>query len=261
LQIVRPKKSLGQHFLKDVNICRKIAGLVPEQGNDRVLVEIGPGTGNLTKFLPTEGYKAIYLMDIDRDSIPVLAKDYPTAPYHVLLQDFLTLDFTTLPEGDIVIVGNFPYNISSQLFFKMLEQPGRIVHITCMVQREVARRLASGPVSKEYGILSVLLQTWYDIRYEFTVKPGAFIPPPRVDSGVITLSRNSRVDLPLAWPFFQTVVKTAFSQRRKQLGNALGPLLNAKADEAITQQLAPFLTRRAEQLSVDEFLQLAVLLR
>jgi 16S rRNA (adenine1518-N6/adenine1519-N6)-dimethyltransferase len=203
--------------------------------------------------LPTEGYRALYLLDVDAESIAVLQKTYLEPPYNVWQQDFLKANFADFGLGPKVVVGNFPYNISSQIFFKILENLESVTLVVCMLQKEVARRLSAKPGGKEYGILSVLLQAWFDIAYRFTVKPGAFIPPPKVDSGVIALTRNNRkidsLGVPVA--FFQGLVKTAFNQRRKMLRNALGGYVaHLPAD-------TPFLDKRAEQLSVEDYIQLA----
>jgi len=250
---IRPKKWLGQHFLADTSISAKIAALAPADGNGAALVEVGPGEGALTKHLPTVGYRDIYLLDVDAESIEVLMTKFHNPPYHVRLADFLETDFTSFGRGDVVVVGNFPYNISSQIFFKILAETGTVTTVVCMVQKEVAKRIASKPGNKEYGILSVLLQLWFDISYAFTVKPGSFIPPPKVDSGVIVLKRHNRhvTELGVPMPFFTRVVKAAFNQRRKMLRNALAGITENLPDDA------PHLDQRAEQLSVKEFMSLA----
>ena len=251
---VRPKKWLGQHFLRDANISRKIAELVARPGLGRVLIEIGPGTGALTTHLPTDGYSALHLLDVDAEAVAVLKQTYQPPLYYVAEADFLLQDLASISAGrGLVVAGNFPYNISSQIFFKVLTEVLLVEQVVCMLQKEVARRLAAGPGNKEYGILSVLLQTWYDIRYAFTVKPGAFFPPPKVDSGVIQLSRNSRQALPCSKAFYERVVKTAFGQRRKTLRNALGAILHPGFEH-------PALTQRAEELSVEAFITLATAL-
>jgi len=250
---IRAKKWLGQHFLTDTSVSRKIAALLPADGAGAALVEIGPGEGALTKHLPTEGYRGLYLLDVDAESVEVLNRSYTAGPYHVRLQDFLTVDFDDFGPGPVVVAGNFPYNISSQIFFKVLEEVDRVPVLVCMVQKEVAKRIASGPGNKEYGILSVLMQLWFTIRYSFTVKPGAFLPPPKVESGVITFHRNKRraEDLGVPAAFVTQVVKAAFNQRRKMLRNALTSVVSP------LPETVPFLDKRAEQLSVDEFLSLA----
>ena len=253
---IKAKKWLGQHFLTDKTICARIGALLPPDGNGAALIEVGPGEGALTDHLPTAGYRGLYLMDVDAESVAVLRQRYTALPYHVQLADFLQADLAQTGEGPVVVAGNFPYNISSQIFFKVLADYDRIPTVVCMVQREVARRIASGPGNKEYGILSVLLQLWYNIKYAFTVKPGSFLPPPKVDSGVIVLTRNSRqpADLPVPHAFFQHVVKAAFNQRRKMLRNALASL-GIALDDGV-----PHLDSRAEQLSVAAFIDLAVAL-
>lgn len=250
---IRAKKWLGQHFLTDTSVSRKIAALLPVDGAGAALVEIGPGEGALTKHLPVTGYRGLYLLDVDAESVEVLNRTYTQEPYHVRLQDFLAVDFDDFGPGQVVVAGNFPYNISSQIFFKVLEEVDRVPMLVCMVQKEVAKRIASKPGNKEYGILSVLLQLWFDIKYAFTVKPGAFLPPPKVESGVITFRRNKRKPEDLGVPpgFLTQVVKAAFNQRRKMLRNALTAAVSPLPEDA------PFLDKRAEQLSVEEFLTLA----
>ena len=251
---VRAKKWLGQHFLRDENVCRKIAGLVPTENIPPVLLEIGPGTGALTRFLPKEAYQRILLLDVDRESIAFLNKNYNYAPFEIMEADFLAQDLATLAGGPLVVCGNFPYNISSQIFFKVLDFKDMVPTLIGMVQKEVGRRIATGPGSREYGILSVLLQTWYDIKYEFTVAPGAFVPPPKVDSGVLSFHRNSRTELPIEQKYFTRIVKEAFNQRRKTLRNALKGSTPPGFDH-------PYFEKRAEQLSVEEFIELAVALK
>ena len=254
---IRAKKWLGQHFLADTSVSKKIAALLPISGQGAALVEVGPGEGALTQFLPVDGYRGIYLLDVDPESIEVLHGRFANAPYHVRLADFLQADFDSFEPGKVVVAGNFPYNISSQIFFKVLDEMERVDVLVCMVQREVARRIASGPGNKEYGILSVLLQLWYDIKYAFTVKPGAFIPPPKVDSGVIVFTRNKRqpADLGVPTAFVTQVVKAAFNQRRKMLRNTLAAVRPHIPENDAA--FAPFLNKRAEQLSVQEFLTIA----
>jgi 16S rRNA (adenine1518-N6/adenine1519-N6)-dimethyltransferase len=250
---IRPKKWLGQHFLADTSVSIKIAALLPANGQGAALVEVGPGEGALTKHLPTEGYRGLYLLDVDGEAVDVLNTRFVAPPYHVRLADFLEADFASFGAGPVVIAGNFPYNISSQIFFKVLDEIANVDTVVCMVQREVARRIASKPGNKEYGILSVLLQLWFDIRYAFTVKPGAFIPPPKVDSGVIVLARNKRqlADIGVPPAYFTQVVKAAFGQRRKMLRNALTSVVPILPDDL------PYLNQRAEQLSVADFIILA----
>jgi len=246
MEPVRAKKHLGQHFLKDENIARKIVESVSLSCSN--LLEIGPGTGVLTKYLlelPIEHFIAI---DIDRDSIPYLKTTYPQSEACFIEGDFLRKPVDELFEGNFSIIGNFPYNISSQIFFRVLEQRNRIPEVVGMIQKEVAERIAAPPGSKTYGILSVLLQAWYDIEYLFTVSEHVFIPPPRVKSAVIRLKRNHVQELGCDEKQFVAVIKSAFNQRRKTLRNGLKSFTFNPGDE-----LTNLLNRRAEQLSVQEF--------
>lgn len=247
MEQVKAKKFLGQHFLTDESIAERIALSV---GDDtRSLLEIGPGMGVLTKYLinnPRYQFKAI---EIDRESVAYLHDHYPTLD--VIEGDFLRLDLSTIfgnPDSKFSIIGNFPYNISSQILFRLFEQRERIPELVGMFQKEVAERVAAGPGSKTYGILSVLLSAYYDIEYLFTVHEHVFNPPPKVKSAVIRLRRNSVERLDCDEKLFVQVVKTGFNQRRKTLRNALKPL-NMSLDDIPDTLLA----KRAEQLSVAEF--------
>lgn len=247
---VRPKKHLGQHFLHDENIARKIVDSLTGFGDYKTLIEIGAGTGVLTKYLfPKEEFKTI-VIEIDTESVDYLKQHFPAYQEQVLNEDFLKFLFSERFLEPVGIIGNFPYNISSQIFFKVLENRNLIPEVVGMIQKEVAVRIASPPGNKDYGILSVLLQAFYDIEYLFTVSPGVFTPPPKVNSGVIRLKRNSTQELACDEKLFFAVVKAAFNQRRKTLRNALKAFLT---DE--TKGL-PILDKRAEQLSVDEFVEL-----
>ncbi len=250
---VRPKKHLGQHFLTDDSISFRIADALNCGSNDLVL-EIGPGTGVLTRFLIEEDYK-LNLCEIDNESVEYLNEHYPELKNRILNEDFLKIDLWDRFKQPIHIIGNFPYNISTQILFKVYDNKDVVPQVVGMFQKEVAKRIASGPGNKQYGILSVLLQAFYKIDYLFSVPPGSFYPPPKVESGVIKLVRNQVEDLKCSTPFFKTVVKTAFNQRRKTLRNALKPLLVDKNKDDI-----PFLDKRAEQLSVHQFEELAALL-
>jgi 16S rRNA (adenine1518-N6/adenine1519-N6)-dimethyltransferase len=246
--MVQPKKSLGQHFLIDKNIARKIIDAIPS--DPPAILEIGPGTGVLTAYiLRMEGAEAVFV-ETDAESVEHLLAEFPSIEGRIHHADFLQADLQELINGHYKVVGNLPYNISSQIFFRFLEDRDRMLSAVVMIQKEVAERIRSGPGSKEYGILSVLLQTWYDIEYLFTVSAHVFHPPPRVKSAVIRLSRNKRSDIGCDPVFFTRVVKTAFNQRRKTLRNSLKPLLKEKVPEAISD----LLSKRAEQLSVDEFI-------
>lgn len=245
---VRAKKHLGQHFLKDNHIAESIVdGLTGHNGYQKVL-EIGPGMGVLTKFLLEKNRFETHVIEIDSESVAYLKKHFPLLTPNIVENDFLKFDISQLNLGTFAIIGNFPYNISSQIFFKTLQIRDQIPEVVCMLQKEVALRIASPPGNKDYGILSVLLQAFYDIDYLISVPPGAFIPPPKVQSGVIRLRRNQVMKLECDEKLFFTVVKTAFNQRRKTLRNALKPLVD------LTE--SPILTRRAETLNVQEFVAL-----
>lgn len=249
---VRAKKHLGQHFLKDLTIAERIAdGLTGHGGYTKVL-EIGPGMGVLTQYLlPKTGYET-HVIEIDRESVTYLNNHFPALTGRIIDGDFLQMNLTDLFNGEsFAVIGNFPYNISSQILFKVLDMRDRVPEVVCMLQREVAQRIASPPGNKDYGILSVLLQAWYDIKYEFTVDPDVFIPPPNVFSGVISLRRNAVHDLGCDERKFVQVVKHGFNQRRKTLRNALKPL--NPPESANTH---PFMDKRAEQLSVAQFVEL-----
>jgi 16S rRNA (adenine1518-N6/adenine1519-N6)-dimethyltransferase len=250
---VRPKKSLGQHFLKDQGIASRIVeALSPEP---RQVMEIGPGTGVLTQFLMARKEFNLTLVEIDRDSVAYLKKHYPQLQKNIVEGDFLDLDLDKLMPGEFSIIGNFPYNISSQIFFKALDHHTRIREVVCMLQKEVADRIASPHGNKTYGILSVLLQAYYDIRVLFKVPPGVFFPPPKVMSAVVQLRRNTREKLGCDEVLFRKVVKQAFQTRRKTLRNALKILTLPASILA-----SPVMDKRAEQLTVDEFIVLTQLI-
>jgi 16S rRNA (adenine1518-N6/adenine1519-N6)-dimethyltransferase len=252
---IRPKKSLGQHFLKDLSIAAKIVeALVLEQGVNQV-AEIGPGTGVLTQFLAKNENIDLRLIEIDRDSVAYLKQHYPALKEKIIEGDFLDLDFDQVFNSPFKIIGNFPYNISSQIFFKILEHRNQVTQIVCMLQKEVAERIAEKEGSKAYGILSVLLQAYYNIEYLFKVPPGVFYPPPKVMSAVIRLMRNERKQLGCDEVLFKKVVKQSFQNRRKTLRNALKPL---NLNTSIT--VLPIMDKRAEQLSVEQFISLTNLI-
>jgi 16S rRNA (adenine1518-N6/adenine1519-N6)-dimethyltransferase len=253
--MVRPKKHLGQHFLHDENIARKILASLPP--DPRLVLEIGPGTGVLSKYLLEDSSHDTFYLEVDRESAEYLRKTYPAILTRLIEGDFLDYPMDEFPEAgrskeQMTILGNFPYNISSQILFKAIEHRNRVGVILGMFQKEVAERLTEKPGSRTYGILSVILQAFYDTEYLMTVSAGVFIPPPNVKSAVIRLIRNSRVSLGCDEALFVRVVKTAFNQRRKTLHNALKPITSQITDEAGL----PFLTTRAEQLSVDDFILL-----
>lgn len=248
---VRAKKHLGQHFLTDKHTAAKIvAALRPQLGYDTVL-EVGPGMGILSDFLLTEKDYRTLLIDVDSESIQFLHDKYPELGDRLIHGDFLALDFDAYITGKLAIIGNFPYNISSQILFKVLEAHHRVVEVVGMFQKEVAERCAAPPGGKEYGILSVLVQAYYTVEYLFTVKAGAFNPPPKVLSGVIRLTRKQAEMLGCDEKLFLRVVKAAFNQRRKTLRNALsGVIPKDKMGEN------PFYDLRAERLAVADFITL-----
>ncbi|MGA0559187.1 16S rRNA (adenine(1518)-N(6)/adenine(1519)-N(6))-dimethyltransferase RsmA [Larkinella sp. VNQ87] len=253
---VRAKKHLGQHFLKDLSIAERIANLLSGHHGYRTVLEIGPGMGVLTQFLLNENRPyTTHVVEIDTESIAYLNAHYPVLQGRILEGDFLRMDLAKQFSEPFAIIGNFPYNISSQILFKVLENRQQVPEVVCMLQQEVAQRIASPPGNKDYGILSVLLQAYYDIRYEFTVDARVFLPPPKVQSGVISLRRNSVVALPCDEKKFFQVVKQGFNNRRKTLRNALKPL---NPPEAMLSH--PLLDKRAEQLGVAEFVELTVLM-
>jgi len=246
MDFVRPKKSLGQHFLKDENIAQKIIDSLSSDCTE--VLEIGPGTGILTRFLLERKNTNLRVIEIDRDSIAYLTEHFPQLQPGIISGDFLKIESSSIFNSPTAVIGNFPYNISSQILFRVIENREMVPEVVCMLQREVAQRLASPPGSKQYGILSVLLQAWYKIEYLFTVSPQVFIPPPKVTSAVIRLTRNSVTSLGCDHVLFHSVVKTAFNQRRKTLHNALKPLCPDYSGE--------FAGQRAEQLSVMQFVKL-----
>lgn len=281
--LVRPKKALGQHFLVDLNIARNIVNAL---GTDHdVVIEVGAGMGVLTQYLIENQLDKLQVVEIDTESVEFLKKKFPELEGHLILGDFLKQDLTSFraecserhfdrPQGaekspaiegdsstalgmtgnDVAVIGNFPYNISSQIFFQILKYRNNVSECVGMIQKEVAERIAAGPGSKTYGILSVLLQAWYDIEYLFTVHENVFNPPPKVKSAVIRLKRNSVKELGCDEEMFVTVVKQAFNQRRKTLRNSLRPMIPV---EIIENEI---FNKRPEQLSVEEFVELTRLL-
>ena len=247
---VRPKKSLGQHFLRDENIARKIVDSLdlPEK---MPVLEIGPGLGVLTRYL-FDLSREVKVIEIDREAYAHLQMRFPANVEQLLHADFLKSDLSTMFQSPFAIIGNFPYNISSQIFFRVLNYKQEVRQVVCMIQKEVAERLKAGPGSKTYGILSVLLQAFYDIHILFPVNPSVFSPPPRVQSAVIRLTRNSRNELPCDEAIFRKLVKTSFNQRRKILRNSL------KGQFAVESLDPEVLQNRPEQMSVEQFIELAV---
>ncbi|HLP04945.1 MAG TPA: 16S rRNA (adenine(1518)-N(6)/adenine(1519)-N(6))-dimethyltransferase RsmA [Paludibacter sp.] len=246
---VRPKKYLGQHFLKDVEVARRIAGSLTLDGRIPVL-EIGPGMGVLTRYLLENPLIDLTAVELDTESVQYLHQHYPQL--HVIEADFLKMDLKSLFPGQFCIIGNFPYNISSQIFFKMLDHKDSIPCLAGMIQKEVAERIAARPGSKTYGILSVLIQAFYSTDYLFTVHEHVFDPPPKVKSAVIRFTRNEVKELGCNENLFKTVVKTAFNQRRKTLRNSLKPL--GLGDSPIFAD--PLFNMRPEQLDVTSFIDL-----
>ena len=246
--MVRPKKNLGQHFLTDPSIAQRIVDSLFTRPGDTVL-EIGPGTGVLTEFLLDRDIRLIPV-EIDHESVNHLMQRWPLMAETILEMDFLKMDINANLTGDFHVIGNFPYNISSQIFFRILEFRQRIPSVVCMVQQEVAGRIASPPGSRNYGILSVLLQAFYKTETLFSVKPGSFFPPPKVTSGVIRLTRNQVQRLPCDETLFFQVVKTTFNQRRKMIRNSIKSILLNLDDDF------DLLSRRPEQLGVPEFIEL-----
>lgn len=252
---VRPKKHLGQHFLVDQNIAKKIVEQLTLHRGVKDVLEIGPGMGVLTQYLIQHPEYRTTVVDIDRESIAYLQEHFPTLGDRIISADFLKTDLSKLFPGPFAIIGNFPYNISSQIFFKVLEQRDVVPEVVCMIQKEVAERIAAPPGSKTYGILSVLLQAFYTIDYKFTVGEKVFNPPPKVKSAVISLVRNEVEELPCNEKLFFQVVKLSFGTRRKTLRNSLRsynlpPEVHAQ----------PVFDKRAEQLSVQDFVQLTQLI-
>lgn len=261
MKSVRPKKFLGQHFLKDLNVAKAIADTV-DACPDIPVLEVGPGMGVLTQFLLPKN-RMLKVVEIDFESVKYLRETYPQLEERIVEDDFLKMHLERTFDGKpFVLTGNYPYNISSQIFFKMLEYRELIPCCTGMIQKEVAERMAAKPGCKDYGILSVLVQLWYDVEYLFTVEPGVFNPPPKVKSAVIRMTRNASTDCGCDERLLRRVVKTAFNQRRKMMRGSLKPLfaqLDAEAGRAGDHSAflaRPLLTRRPEQLSVAEFVAL-----
>jgi len=255
LQKVKAKKHLGQHFLTDLTIAEKIVESLSLTESYNKVVEVGPGMGVLTQYLIEHKNYETFPVDVDRESIGYLAEKYPQLKGKIIYGDFLQMDLNEIVEGEpFAVIGNFPYNISSQILFKVLDYKNQIPEVVGMFQKEVAERVAAGPGSKTYGITSVLLQAFYDIEYLFTVNEDVFDPPPKVKSAVIRLIRNEKHTLACDEKKFKVIVKMAFNQRRKMMRKSLKSLLNE------SNKNLEILTQRPEQLSVAEFVELTNLL-
>ena len=254
MKLVKPKKNLGQHFLTDLSIARQIADTVDAYPDIPVL-EIGPGMGVLTQYL-VEKPREVKAVEIDSESVAFLYEKFPKLRENILGQDFLLMDLNEIFDGkQFVLTGNYPYDISSQIFFKMLDYKDLIPCCTGMIQREVAQRMAAAPGSKTYGILSVLIQAWYDVEYLFTVDENVFNPPPKVKSAVIRMTRNEVTDIGCDEKLFKRVVKTVFNQRRKMLRVSLRQIFNmGKPADGFYEQ--DIMTKRPEQLSIPQFVEL-----
>lgn len=248
---VKPKKFLGQHFLNDLKVAQYIADTV-DAVPELPILEVGPGMGVLTQYLVTKK-RQLKVVELDFESVDYLRENYPNLEDDIIEDDFLKMHIDHLFDSKpFVLTGNYPYNISSQIFFKMLDNKDQIPCCTGMIQKEVAERIASGPGSKKYGIISVLIQAWYDVEYLLTVPPTVFNPPPKVESAVIRMTRNEVTDLGCNPVLFKNIVKTTFNQRRKTLRNSIKPILG-KGDELVDDEL---FNKRPEQLSVKQFIDL-----
>ena len=263
---VRPKKNLGQHFLTDLSIAKRIADTVDEPYGDLPVLEVGPGMGVMTQYL-VEKPRPLKVVEIDRESVAYLKgtlfKEQPSAQSSAIIEgDFLRMDLKEVFDGQqFVLTGNYPYDISSQIFFKMLDNRDLIPCCTGMIQHEVAVRMAAHPGNKQYGILSVLIQAWYNVEYLFTVEPSVFNPPPKVQSAVIRMTRNEVQHLGCDEQLFKRVVKTVFNQRRKMLRVSLKQLLSNDAIATLNAQLSTVssqlsLALRPEQLTIAQFVEL-----
>jgi len=247
---IKPKKHLGQHFLADESIARKIAECISYSQD--TLIEIGPGTGSLTKHLIDKWSDRLWLIDIDTESIDYLKKEYPQLKERIVEADILSSDLNIFLENKpFSVIGNFPYNISSQILFKVIEYRKQVIEVVGMFQKEVAKRICSPPGNKDYGILSVIVQAYFETTYLFDVPPSVFIPPPAVNSGVIKLVRKPNLNLGCNEDFFVQVVKTGFNQRRKKLSNALSSIIAGRPVKS------KYFDKRAEQLSWQDFVELA----
>ena len=249
--LVKPKKFLGQHFLKDLSIAKDIADTV-DVCPDLPILEVGPGMGVLTQFIMQKN-RPVKVVELDYESVAYLRENFPALEDNIIEDDFLKLNLEKLFDGKpFVLTGNYPYNISSQIFFKMLDYKDLIPCCTGMIQKEVAERIAAGPGSKTYGILSILIQAWYKVEYLFTVHEHVFNPPPKVKSAVIRMTRNETKELGCNERLFKLIVKTTFNQRRKTLRNSISSIL----EKGNPLSNDPVFNKRPEQLSVQEFIEL-----
>lgn len=249
--LVKPKKFLGQHFLKDLSIAKDIADTV-NVCPDLPILEVGPGMGVLTQFIMQKN-RPVKVVELDYESVAYLRENFPALEDNIIEDDFLKLNLEKLFDGKpFVLTGNYPYNISSQIFFKMLDNKELIPCCTGMIQKEVAERIAAGPGSKTYGILSILIQAWYKVEYLFTVHEHVFNPPPKVKSAVIRMTRNETKELGCNERLFKLIVKTTFNQRRKTLRNSISSIL----EKGNPLSNDPVFNKRPEQLSVQEFIEL-----
>ncbi|WP_434504399.1 16S rRNA (adenine(1518)-N(6)/adenine(1519)-N(6))-dimethyltransferase RsmA [Prevotella sp.] len=255
MKLVKPKKNLGQHFLTDLGIARRIADTVDAYPDIPVL-EIGPGMGVLTQYLVTKN-RDVKAVEIDSESVAFLNENYPKLRDNIIGDDFLRMDLNEIFAGkQFVLTGNYPYDISSQIFFKMLDYKELIPCCTGMIQREVALRIASAPGCKAYGILSILIQAWYDVEYLFTVDENVFNPPPKVKSAVIRMTRNNVTDLGCDEKLFKRLVKTVFNQRRKMLRGSIKQMFSNEHMPSPDFFTMDIMTKRPEQLSVKQFIDL-----
>jgi 16S rRNA (adenine1518-N6/adenine1519-N6)-dimethyltransferase len=258
---VRPKKNLGQHFLTDLSIAKRIADTVDVPYRDLPVLEVGPGMGVMTQYL-VQKPRPLKVVEIDRESVAYLNENFPKLRENILGADFLRMDLREVFDGQqFVLTGNYPYDISSQIFFKMLDNRDLIPCCTGMIQHEVAVRMAAKPGNKQYGILSVLIQAWYNVEYLFTVEPSVFNPPPKVQSAVIRMVRNEVQQLGSDEQLFKRIVKTVFNQRRKMLRVSLKQLLSNEAIATLTANLSSdtsglSLSLRPEQLTIAQFVEL-----
>lgn len=253
---VKPKKHLGQHFIKDETICQRIADEIKPEGRYKKVLEVGPGMGALTKYLLMRKDFETSVIEIDRESVEFLNGYFPQLKDRIFSSDFLHIDPTALiGKEPFAVVGNFPYNISTQILFKVLDFKDYVPEVVGMFQKEVAERIAEGPGTKAYGIISVLLQAFYEIEYLFTVEPEVFVPPPKVKSGVIRLTRNSTKQLDCDHKLFIQIVKMSFNQRRKMLRSSLKPFISTKKE--VFNAHPEFFEKRPETLSVADFVWVA----
>ncbi|WP_291563363.1 16S rRNA (adenine(1518)-N(6)/adenine(1519)-N(6))-dimethyltransferase RsmA [Bacteroides sp.] len=251
MKLVKPKKFLGQHFLKDLQVAKDIADTI-DTCPDIPVLEVGPGMGVLTQYLIPKN-RPLKVVELDFESVAYLKENFAELGENIIEKDFLKMDLNSLFDGKpFVLTGNYPYNISSQIFFKMLDNKEIIPCCTGMIQKEVAERIAAKPGNKTYGILSVMIQAWYNVEYLFTVHEHVFNPPPKVKSAVIRMTRNETQELGCNEKLFKQIVKTTFNQRRKTLRNSISPIL----DKANPLSADPIFNKRPEQLSVEDFIEL-----